>query len=602
MNESNLTAASVVQTKTKCQPTDVALKSFFLGPQAENAKWIESQVGKILERWFSWRRAAFPQDGKAISEKDQSLTEFINKQKRCENLLMDLSQRFEGELTKFSPRYIGHMFSEISMPALLGHFTALVYNPNNLCGESSRVGVVIEKEALSSLIEMVGFPKSSTGHFTSGGTLANFEVLSRAIERTNRWALAGWIQSRLGQTTRSHLQWSHVGWSEFDRALNSPEARHLFQESLDRWANPILRMKLLKEVYGIEDLGPVILVPRHRHYSWDKGAALFGSGLESIRWIELDSMGRLDVNDLKLKIEECLREGRAISLCVSVAGTTELGAVDPVDQVQDVIDDYRGRGIHIWHHVDGAYGGFFTPLRQSGSLDPRTQKALNGISRVDSITIDPHKMGYVPYSSGTILFASEKDYSFRSFIGPYLQVSNGADHGSHTIEGSRSAAGAVATWLTSRSIGLDEAGYGRIIERTVKAKENLESLLKAIPGIQVCPSTDLNVLGFFVSESEPSKKSLFEKISDASHKTQLLLSTIGQEEDQPFYVSSTQLTWASYQNYLRGLFPQSDSKDEGLPQDLTIIRVCIMNPFFDSKEFPIDFAQEFTQLVGRSVG
>jgi len=133
------------QVPPNCDPQESSLKSFFLGPRAENAEWVRFLTNGMLERWFEWRKGVSPADGRAISLADQESVEFRTRRSRFEDQLWTLMKRFEGEIPKFSPRYIGHMFSETSLPALLGHFVALLHNPNNISGESSRVGVEIER-------------------------------------------------------------------------------------------------------------------------------------------------------------------------------------------------------------------------------------------------------------------------------------------------------------------------------------------------------------------------------------------------------------------------------------------------------------------------
>ncbi len=162
-----------------CANEEIGLKSFFLGPQAENRDWVEYQVHHIFKSWFNWRMKFRPLDGAAISTADQEVPDFKRQQAYTEELLTGLAERFEQEIPKFSPRYIGHMFSEISLPALFGHILTLLHNPNNISAESAPVGVEIENEALEALAKMMGF-KAAYGHFTSGGTVANYEMLFRA--------------------------------------------------------------------------------------------------------------------------------------------------------------------------------------------------------------------------------------------------------------------------------------------------------------------------------------------------------------------------------------------------------------------------------------
>lgn len=103
------------------------------------------------------------------------------------------------ETATYSPRYAGHMVS-ITLPALFGQLTALLHNPNNTSKEVSRVGTVIEAEAIGMLAEMIGYdPAAARGHFTSGGTVANFEGVWRARYRLDHWlSLALWIAETTG--------------------------------------------------------------------------------------------------------------------------------------------------------------------------------------------------------------------------------------------------------------------------------------------------------------------------------------------------------------------------------------------------------------------
>src|SRR5690554_4763622 len=145
------------QSTSACSPEDIALKSYFLGPQAENAPWIDEMVSHIFKQWFDWRRSMYESDGRAISEADQNSELFRQHIKEFKSEIDELLMRFNSEVPSYSPRYIGHMISEVSMPALMGHILTLLYNPNNISGEVSRVGLEIEQNAIGALISMVGF-------------------------------------------------------------------------------------------------------------------------------------------------------------------------------------------------------------------------------------------------------------------------------------------------------------------------------------------------------------------------------------------------------------------------------------------------------------
>ncbi|HAJ03440.1 MAG TPA: hypothetical protein DCL55_09410, partial [Brevundimonas sp.] len=102
--------------------------------------------------------------------------------------LLTLCDALTAETPTFSPRYIAHMKADLSLPGLLGWFAAMLHNPNNSSRDASRVGSVIETEAIAALAGMLGYdPAQAQGHFTSGGTVANFEAVWRARYRLDHW-------------------------------------------------------------------------------------------------------------------------------------------------------------------------------------------------------------------------------------------------------------------------------------------------------------------------------------------------------------------------------------------------------------------------------
>jgi len=140
-----------MNSTSTCTPEEASLKSFFLGPQAENADWMRREILTVLDHWFQWRRDFHPGDGKAISRQDQKSELFRKRTAEFSNRLAELTGRLENEIPQFSPRYMGHMLSEISLPALLGHLAMLLHNPNIISSESARVASQIETEAISDL-------------------------------------------------------------------------------------------------------------------------------------------------------------------------------------------------------------------------------------------------------------------------------------------------------------------------------------------------------------------------------------------------------------------------------------------------------------------
>lgn len=571
----------------QCRADEVALKGLFLGPQAENSQWVLEQVETLLKSWFQWRKNFRPSDGVAISPEDMNELEYKERRQHTERILKELALRFESELPKFSPRYIGHMFSEVSLPALFGHVLTLLHNPNNISAESSLVGTEIEEEAIQALGKMMGFAQAE-GHFTSGGTVANFEAVYRALGRCYSWLAAGWAE---GQT--SAFEAALIGWEKYkfisDKLKDSRAEWDFSQDS------PYVVAARISERTASPFLGPVLLVPQHKHYSWTKAAHVFGVGQEGLWPVQLNTYGHLDIADLKRKIEKAQELDRPVAMVVSVLGTTELGMVDPIHEVQEVLNQYKEQhGWHIWHHVDAAYGGFLCSLAGeneeiSGILSESSRQAISAVHLATSVTIDPHKLGYVPYASGAFLTAKPLDYYQRSFGGPYVDFSQGYDKGLFTLEGSRSAAGAVATWMTARCVGLDQQGYGKIIARTIRLRQELETLLQQkVPSLRIAPWVDANLLGFCVARRG-------ESLREANKRTLRLYETYAANAGADFFVSKTRLYRKNYAEYLDS-FVSSWGGDADC-DELVLIRLCIMNPFFKSVEMNVDLATEFAQSL-----
>lgn len=558
-----------------CDPNEVALKSFFLGPQAENGQWVQTEVFLALNSWFEWRRQQFPEDGQAISFADQTTPEFIQAQKKFADLFHALIERYKGEMPKYSPRYIGHMFSEVSLPALLGHLITLMHNPNNISGESSLVGVEIENEAIAELNKMFGFPIEATGHFTSGGTVANFEAMLRAKQLS---------ASRLAKNLKQQS-----GLNKIFYASHRIEQSKTPEETKLNWSmqNPLIYLKEIEQISGEVFFGPVLLIPENKHYSWKKAAHLLGLSDDAFWPIQLDENGKLDTMDLKIKIEKAKNENRPILMVVSVAGTTEMASIDPIHQVQAIIDDYASQGIHIWHHIDAAYGGFFCTLEKTATaiLSDEDAKALSAFSKVNSITIDPHKLGYVPYACGAFLIRQPKEYYVRTYDSPYIEYTPNQDKGIFTLEGSRSAAGATATWLTAKSIGLNSNGYGRIIARTIRIRDEFAKILKEkIPNAFIIESANTNILCFCLAKNG-------ENIQLTNERNKKIYQRFSPQAHADYYISKTVLQKPAYTKLIDHF--SKNWTAQGELKEIVMLRLCLMNPFINSHEMKTQFMEDF---------
>ena len=134
-----------------------------------------------------------------------------------------------------------------------------------------------------------------------------------------------------------------------------------------------------------------VYVTDQAHHSVAKAVRIAGLPSDALRIVPRDASLRMDVRALTDAIAEDRRAGFQPACIVASAGTTNTGAIDPLDEVADIAEREN-----VWFHVDGAYGGFF-------QLTDGGREAFHGIERADSITLDPHKCMFLPYGTGALL-------------------------------------------------------------------------------------------------------------------------------------------------------------------------------------------------------
>ncbi|MGD9564051.1 MAG: aspartate aminotransferase family protein [Pyrinomonadaceae bacterium] len=150
----------------------------------------------------------------------------------------------------------------------------------------------------------------------------------------------------------------------------------------------------------------VIYLSKQTHHSVDKAIRVAGLGECVIRYIDLDERFRMIPRDLTEKIANDRADGLNPFLVVASAGTTDVGAIDPLQEIGAI-----AREAGCWYHIDAAYGGFFV-LTEEGKAK------LLGLDLADSLIIDPHKGLFLPYGLGAVLVRNADDlkrsYSFNA--------------------------------------------------------------------------------------------------------------------------------------------------------------------------------------------
>ncbi len=183
-----------------------------------------------------------------------------------------------------------------------------------------------------------------------------------------------------------------------------------------------------------------IIVPETAHFSFDKIADIL---CIEVRKAGVDHQLRVDPESVKELMDE-----RTICM-VGIAGTTEFGQVDPIEELSEIAKDER-----IFLHVDAAFGGFVIPFL----ADRDKYKFDFTLEGVSSISIDPHKMGMSTIPAGCILFREESYLKELAVSTPYLTTKE-----QYSLTGTRSGASVAATFAVLKYLGKD--GLKKVVDR-----------------------------------------------------------------------------------------------------------------------------------------
>jgi glutamate/tyrosine decarboxylase-like PLP-dependent enzyme len=222
-------------------------------------------------------------------------------------------------------------------------------------------------------------------------------------------------------------------------------------------------------------------------------------GVESVP-VAADAAGRMDLDAL----EQVLATGR-VGTVVLTAGTTGLGAVDPVAEALDLRDRYGCR-----LHVDAAYGGFFTLLawdeEAAKLLGPETAAHLRAVGDCDSVVVDPHKHGLQPYGCGAVLFRDPAVGALYRHDSPYTYFTSDELHlGEISLECSRAGAAAGALWLTLRALPLKaDEGLGPVVAGGLRAARTWAELLDASEELCLYQPPELDIVAYWPRPARPS--------------------------------------------------------------------------------------------------
>lgn len=290
-------------------------------------------------------------------ESRQPVADFIPSQELFESLDLALNeepmseQDFEKALESLvlkSPRtatvgFFNQLFGGRNPHAVLGDLLAVMLNNSMYTYKAAGAQIGVEKVILRQVCGMLGWDHNADGTLAPGGSMTNYMAMVMARDASDPQIKTAGVTKRL-----------------------------------------------------------MVYTSKESHYSIPKNAAFSGIGRDQVRYIDTDIQGRIDLDHLSQAIGEDLANGLTPAMINLTAGTTVLGAFDPIEPVIAL-----ARKHNIWVHVDGAYCG-------SVLFSARYRHLIKGIEQVDSFSFNAHKMLGTPLSC-SIIVTKDKRHLHESF-------------------------------------------------------------------------------------------------------------------------------------------------------------------------------------------
>ena len=232
--------------------------------------------------------------------------------------------------------------------------------------------------------------------------------------------------------------------------------------------------------------GAVIYYSDQTHSSIERGLKVLGFSSEQFRKLPSDDGFRLEVAALREAVEQDRTAGRVPFCVIATAGTTNTGAVDPLETLATFCHAET-----LWLHVDGAYGA-------AAVLCEQGRAALQGLGRADSLTLDPHKWLFQPYEIGCVLvrerrwlketFSIHPEY-LQDTLGPEEEI-NFADYGIQLTRYFR----ALKLWMSIKTFGL--AAFREAVACGFRLAEAAERVVRAMDDWEVVTPAQMAILSF----------------------------------------------------------------------------------------------------------
>jgi tyrosine decarboxylase len=600
---------------------DLNLKALFVGSKSENGYLFKELLGGLIDDHMGWRQNYMPQDPSLITEDEKDSESYKATVRRVKNVLNDFSTKMRTHCVPWhtAGRYWGQMNSETLMPSIVAYSAAMLWNGNNCAYESSPATSQMEEDVGRDFATLMGY-KDGWGHLTSGGTSANIEGLWYA---RNVKSIPLALKEVLPETVAGKSEWE---------LLNMPtrDMLDIVEAHMDKIDD--IKAHSARSGKNIQKLG-MWLVPQTKHYSWLKAADVVGVGLDHVVAVPVDERYRMKVDALEQTIRDLAAKHIPVLGVVAVVGSTEEGAIDHIDQIVALRKKLMKDGIYFYLHIDAAYGSYarslfldennnFIPYadlmnvlaehhvfnRKDVYVEEDVYNAYKAMDEAESVTLDPHKMGYVPYAAGGI---SIKWKSMRELIGYFatyvLEKGSKAPSllGAYIMEGSKAGATAAGVWTAHRVLPLNVTGYGRLIGASIEGAQNFYNLVKGLSfqvngkniTVHALTKPDFNMVDFVFEEEGASLEA-----NNALNKAffQVTSSGIDSLYGEPFITSHTDFAIADYgDSPFKFVHEELGYSREEWEKNgkVTVLRACALSPYMNDPKAFAYFGEEIRKAM-----
>lgn len=604
---------SDVQLKLRQAPSltdDKTLAAWFMGTKGENLAPVKTLISSVVELTLNGRAQLFPDDPGYITQEVKNSDAYQNAMGEVTEKSQSLIQLLTRYSVPFSSlRYQGHMTWDVTLPSVIGYLAGMLQNQNNVTPQAAPATTLLEIIAANDISQMAGFntrPLEGTpddsqtyawSHIACDGTVANIESVWAARElkfmplaiKTALNEHAPWIKAKTQLKVDSQLlldsasAWQLLNLSQDETlalpaqlaAVTGEDEAQIWKVLGEQYSLNARGMNFFHDTYlAKEDIkAPAIIVPSSKHYSWVKSTSLLGLGggqkgltpsemcdinriaNDGLLNVYVDEEGRVDTQLLNRVLDTCREHKKPVIMNVAVVGSTEEGAVDPVESLLSIREQYRSsyhtnpsQRFEYSVHTDAAWGGYFMAcIRNAYEMDQTTDdpanlfdnshswfrdsvfQSMKEIHRCDSVTIDPHKMGYVPYPAGSLTYRNENIINLLSFSAPYISAEsessgvNTRNIGESGIEGSKPGAAATSVYLSHQLIRPDHRGYGHIINQSMLNAKLFYLYLATLDVAYPEDKFDLVLLNPLPQKVLPHKQAIADLLWDHSCDKQRLL-------------------------------------------------------------------------------